>query len=130
MGIGFLNLSAQSFIKGSVVAMSTFTVNLKPNVTMDQFIDFYTNKYIPANDKVYPGTRTYLFWGDRGDRKNQIGLVWIFESVAVRDKYFPNEGSTGSEAVLAAEEKLKAMNEEFDKYAALSDRIYTDWLVK
>lgn len=60
LGIGLTHLSAQTLKKGSVVAMSTFTVTLKPNVTMDQFIDFYNNKYIPANDKAYPGTRLYL----------------------------------------------------------------------
>lgn len=68
--------------------------------------------------------------GRQRRQKNQIGIVWVFESVAVRDKYYPTENSTGSEAVSEAENKLKEVNEEFNKYATFSYRIYTDWIVK
>jgi hypothetical protein len=99
---------------------------------MNQWINFYKTKYIPEMEKAYPGVKEYVVWGDRGDNKNQIGTILVFESVAVRDKYYPAENSEStSDAAKAAEEKLKAINEEFQKYIlGGTKRFYTDWIVK
>ena len=81
----------QTLKKGAVVCVNTFTYTLNTDVTMNQFLDFYLNKYIPEFEKCYPGVKTYVLWGDRGDKKNQIGTMDVYESVAVRDKYYPTE---------------------------------------
>jgi hypothetical protein len=123
--------SSQSFKKGSVVAVSTYDLALKPGVTMDQFIDFYMNKYVPENEKNFPGVKSYILWGDRGDKKNQVAFVDVFESVAVRDKYYPTEGSAGSEIANSAGEKMKAINDEVGNYVVSAEnRVYTDWIVR
>src|SRR4030043_1710408 len=108
-----IQASGQTIKEGSVVVMNTYTFTLNPDVTMNQWINFYKTKYIPEMEKAYPGVKEYIVWGDRGDNKNQLGTISIFESVAVRDKYYPVENSEGiSEAASGAEEKLKAINEE------------------
>ncbi len=77
---------------------------------MDQFIDFYVNKYIPEFEKNYPGVKEFLPTGNRGEKKNQIGVIDYFESVALRDKYYPIENDTTMNAVVkAAEEKMKSV---------------------
>lgn len=70
--------------------------------------------------------------GNRGEKKNQIGIIEYFESVAVRDKYYPTENDTiMSATVKAAEDKLKAINDEMAKlFLPGSTRVYTDWLIK
>jgi len=99
---------------------------------MKQFIDFYVNKYIPEFEKNYPGVKEFLLSGDRGEKKNQIGVIDYFESVAVRDKYYPIENDTTmSAAVKVAGEKMKAINEDAGKFFLPgSTRVYTDWLIK
>jgi hypothetical protein len=121
----------QTIKKGSVVIVSSYEVTLNPDVTMNQFLDFYINKYIPEVEKNYTGVKEYILWGDRGEKKNTIGSLMVCESLAVRDKYWPAENSeTISEAVKIAEEKMKAINEEMGKFVIAGKRTYTDWIVK
>ena len=132
MGLFVTQLSAQTVKKGAVVCVNTYTYTLNPDKTLNQFLDFYLNKYIPEFEKSFPGVKTYVLWGDRGDKKNQMGTMDVYESVAVRDKYYPAENdSTESEAFKVANEKMKAMNAEMGKFFIGSGvRTYTDWIVK
>lgn len=43
----------QTIQKGNMVTMHTITVELKPNVTMDQVLDFYNTKWGPDADKYF-----------------------------------------------------------------------------
>jgi len=128
---GMSQISAQTLKKGGVLAISTYKMTFQPNVTMNQFLDFYMNKYIPESDKYYPGTKTFILKGDRGAMKNEVSFVVYFESVAVRDKYYPKENDTiNSAAVKEAEAKLKPLNDEMNKYIKEGTRVYTDWVIK
>ena len=132
LGFSITQLSAQTLKKGAVIAVSSYTFSLNPDVTMNQFMDFYVNKYIPEFEKNYPGVKEFLLTGNRGEKKNQIGVIDYFESVAIRDKYYPIENDTTMNAVVkAAEEKMKSINEEVGKFFVPgSTRVYTDWLIK
>lgn len=126
-----VQLSAQTLKKGSVIAVNTYSFTLNPDVTLNQFLDFYINKYIPEYEKNYPGVKEYVLWGDRGEKINQIGVMDIFESVAIRDKYWPTEGSEGSDVAKSAQEKMKAINDEIGKFfIGDGTRTYTDWIIK
>ena len=132
LGPGLTQLSAQTVKKGAVVAVSNWEMTLNPDVSMNQFLDFYNNKYMPEFEKNWPGVKQYLMWGDRGEKKNKFGAILIFESIAVRDKYYPTEdGTTTSDAVKAADEKMKAMDTELSKFVVSGSRTtYTDWIIK
>ncbi len=131
-GMGLTHLSAQTVTKGAVVAIGVYEMTLNPDVSMNQFLDFYNNKYLPEWDKSWPGVKQYLMTGDRGENKNKFGVILIFESVAVRDKYYPvADANTPSDAYNAAVEKMKVMNAERDKYLVSGTRTtYTDWVIK
>jgi hypothetical protein len=132
LGFSLTPVTSQTVKKGAVVCVNTFTYTLNPDVTLNQFLDFYLNKYIPEYEKCYPGVKTYVLWGDRGDKKNQMGIMDVYESVAVRDKYFPVENDTTlTEAVKVASAKMKAMDTEMSKFFIGGGvRTYTDWIVK
>ncbi len=55
--------------KGMVVALSSYELVLKDNVTLQQFINFTEQKYNPAYEKAMPGTKLVMLWGDRGENK-------------------------------------------------------------
>jgi len=42
--VGLTQLSAQTLQKGDVVAIRVYTLTLKPDVTMNQVLDFWINK--------------------------------------------------------------------------------------
>jgi hypothetical protein len=67
--------------------------------------------------------------GDRGNKKNQIGEILYFESVKVRDKYWPIE-DTSSDFEKAAAEKMKPIDEEFSKLVVPITIEYTNWVIK
>ena len=121
----------QTLKKGAIVAVSSWEITLNPDVTMNQFMDFYINKYIPEYEKNHPGVKQYILWGDRGEKKNMIGALLVCESVAVRDMYWPVENSdTMSEPAKAANEKMKVISTELNKFVVAGKRTYTDWVIK
>jgi hypothetical protein len=128
---GFIlsQISAQTLKKGAVVALHTYSFNLKPDVTQNQLIDFIINKYIPESEKNFPGTKLFLLSGDRGEKKNQIGFLEYFETVQARDKYFPAADKSSPEGD-AASAKMEAVSNELMKYITDYTRIYTDWIIK
>lgn len=129
--VGLTQLSAQTLQKGDVVAIRVYTLTLKPDVTMNQVLDFWINKYNPEFEKCYPGLKIFVLSGDRGEKKNQFGELWYFESLKVRDKYFPIEGDTTSTAFdKAAAKKLKPLNDEWGKFLLTGPSVYTDWVIK
>lgn len=121
----------QTLGKGNVVVMNTYEMVLRPDVTMNEFLNFYINEFIPEFEQAYPGIKVYIVVGDRGQFKYQIGEIMLCESIQVRDKYWPAEdGEEVSEASRAAEAKLATVNQEVSKYILAGKRTYTDWVVK
>jgi hypothetical protein len=132
LGIGLTQLSAQTLKKGTVLAVGSFaTIVLNPDVTMNQYIDWINKRYIPEFEKAYPGIKLFLMTGDRGEKKYQIGVLWYFESLAVRDKYWPTDTTETAAAKTAGEKLTKEISAEVSKYViGASERIFTDWIIK
>jgi len=74
-GFSLTHLSAQTLKKGAVIAVSTYKITLQPGVTMNQYEDFLINKYLPEYEKNFPDSKMYILTGDRGEKKNQIGIM-------------------------------------------------------
>jgi hypothetical protein len=122
-------VAGQTLTKGSIVAVRVQTVTLQPGITMDQYIEFLTTKYVPGFEKNYPGIKLFVIKGIRGEKKDQIGILWFFESVEVRDKYWPNEiGST--DLAKEASSNMREINAEAGKYRASITTVFTDWMIQ
>lgn len=118
----------QSIQKGSILGMHVRYITLQPDVTMDKYLDFYINKYIPEYEKNYPGIKLYVIKGIRGENENSIGLVYLFKSVEVRDKYWPQK-DVSSELALEATKKLQPILEELRKLGTATSKSQTDWVI-
>ncbi len=119
----------QTLKKGTVVAISSYELILKDNVTFDQFIKFSIEKYIPTVEKLLPGAKIYLLTGDRGENKFRYGELLVFDDVATRNKYYPKEDDTAtSPALKAVLPQLMALSAENDNYVKYAKRVYTDWI--
>jgi hypothetical protein len=122
LGIGVLGLVSfgQSVHKGSLLGLHSFTPTLKPGVTMKQYKEFYTSTVIPEFGKAFPDVKVYLLTSVRGQDSSGMGVVYVFDSEAVRNKYFNNDGSM-SAAGVAANDKLGELRKKMESYEESSD---------
>ena len=104
-------------------------IKLQPGVTMDQFVQHYRETVIPEFAKTYPDVQLYLIKGARGEQKNSVGLIYLFESDEVRNKYF-NADETPTEKWMVMEAKMKPVYDALSKVRASATTKYTDWVVE
>ena len=118
----------QTLQKGNLIGVHSLTITLQPDVTMDQYMDFFTNKYIPKYQESFPGLKLQVLKGDRGENENNLGLLFLFESVEARDKYWPTMDGP-SELAEQGFVKLTPMWEELAKLGTWTS-VHTDWVVQ
>ena len=122
-GIAF----GQTLMKGNLIGVHVLTVELKPGATMDQYIDFFNEKVIPAWEKTQEGMKIFIMKGIRGEQKNELGFIVQFKDEATRDQSYNADG-TPSEFGEKVQEKIAPIITEMEKIGTWSSK-YTDWLV-
>lgn len=128
LGFSLTPLTAQNLQKGNLLGMHVINITLAPNVTMEKFLDFYTNKFIPEYEKNFPGIKLYVIKGIRGENENKFGLVYVLKSTEVRDKYWPQK-DVSSDVTQAGMKKLEPLVEERKKLATWTEASQTDWII-
>jgi hypothetical protein len=128
-GFSVYRVYAQTLPKGAVIGFHTLTITLNPDATMNQVLDFFASKYIPAAEKNFPGTKMYLLSGDRGENKSKVALMEVFESVQIRDRYYPAPDKSSPEAE-AATAKMQDSLGDMNKLVVGYTDSYTDWVIK
>ena len=118
----------QTLQKGVILGVHHMTITLKPDVTMDQFLDALSNKWIPEAEKLFDGWKGIIVKGNKGENVNEYGLVWYIDSINDRDKYYKSDGNVTDE-VAAKMEKLQPINDELDKLGTWTST-YTDWVIQ
>jgi hypothetical protein len=121
-------LFSQTLQKGGSIGLHVMTINLAPDVTMDQYLDFLINKYVPEMEKHYKGLKINILKGDRGADENKIAMMTYFESEKARDRFWPEEGKQSDEAK-AAGEKISPLTDELNKMGTMSDE-YSGWVIQ
>ncbi len=119
---------SQTLNKGTVLAIHNITVTLSPGVTMDQYMEFLSDKFLPEVEKNFDGWKGFLVKSDRGENINSIAVVYYIESLEVRDKYFKSDG-TMNDVGNAAVEKMSPIMEELKKLGTYTTE-YDDWVIQ
>lgn len=128
IGFSVPDISAQALQKGNIVGMHLMTLTLAPDVTMDKFLDFYLNKYIPEYEKYFQGVQLYLIKGILGENEDKVGILYVLKSSEVRDKYWPR-GDVNSEFKQEALKKLQPLTDERKKLATWTEESQMDWII-
>jgi len=122
---------SQTLQKGNLVGVHVLNVTLQPDVTIDQFKDVMINKVIPTREKAFNNdVEIYLLEGIRGEANNQIGMIFLFKSEEVRDKWYIAEGQIRESLREDFQAAMKEAVEERGKYAKWISSKYTDWIVQ
>ena len=127
MAIYELITFGQTLQKGNVIGTHVLTINLDPDVTMNQFKAGLMNKWIPELEKQIPGMKVFLLNGNRGENNNRLGFLYIFESKEHRDKFWADDGAT--ELGNAVLEKMNSVSTELEKLGTWSWK-FTDWVIE
>jgi hypothetical protein len=123
-----VSLAAQQLQKGNLVGLHTVKVTLKPGVTMDEFVRYWTEEYVPAFNSMDQGWKLIPLKSLRGEvPKDNLGMLFIINSEKDRDKFYNPDGSP-SDISKVTDEKMKSYNDKMDKLAT-TESIYTDWIV-
>ena len=117
---GFLN-------KGNLVGVHVVKVDLKPGVTMDQYIEFLNKKLKPAWEKADKGREVSLLKAIRGEHDKEFGMLVIYKDEAARNRHYNEDGSS-SEYGNKINEKLAPVFAEGEKLGTWTST-YTDWIV-
>jgi hypothetical protein len=94
---------------------------------MDQYLDFFTNKWIPEMEKNFDGWKGVLVKGNKGGHVNEYGIVWYIESMEHYYKYFNKDGSQTDENE-ALNEKTQPIIDELEKLGTQTSK-FTDWVI-
>jgi len=122
-----VTIYGQSFEKGNLVSIHVMTITLSPNVTMDEYLDFFINKIIPEEEKYFE-VKEYILKGILGECKNCVGFMVVWPTEAVRNKYFRPEGGF-NELGAATNAKMKSIKDEWRKLGTYTSK-FTDWAVQ
>jgi hypothetical protein len=122
----------QPIQKGNMVGISTITVELKPNVTIEQVLDFYNTKYAPAAEQYF-GWKCFFGKCLRGTEcaENKILRIWHFKTEADRDKYFKmaEGGNDLNELGEKAWAQFTPTNDALQQLATTEEE-WVDWVIK
>lgn len=122
-GIAF----GQVLQKGNLVGVHVVKVELKPGVTMDQYIEFFNTKLKPAWEKADRDGKIYPMEGIRGEHNDEFGMIVIYKNEAARDKFYNEDGSQ-SELGKKINEEIAPITAEGEKLGTWTSS-YTDWIV-
>ncbi len=123
----------QNIQKGNLIGIHIITVELKPGVTMEQVIDYYNTKYLPAHAKYFVGVKGFIGKGVRGssDTANKLALIWHINNEADRDKFF-NMKEGGMDLNELGQKAWAQFTPVYDGLAQLATikEEWADWLIK
>ena len=104
------------------------TITPNPDVTLNQFMDVFMNEFIPEYEKNFPGLTLKVLKGNRGENENRISMLFMFDTVATRDKYWPTKDEN-SELAQKAIDKMQPTIEKLRKLGSWAS-VHTDWVVQ
>jgi hypothetical protein len=100
-------------------------VRLRQGVDPAEFERFALSEFIPALQRLgVPGVEFALLKAERGAALGEFQFMMVFDSVEIRDRYFPEE-IRASKELIALVQPLRELSEVWE---SLSQREKTDWL--
>lgn len=125
--------AAVPLAKGNMLSLHLANVKLKPGVTSERFMEFYNTTVIPEFGKHWPDAKLFVAKAVRGQNKNNIGVLYYFQSEEIRNKYFNEAGAPTPEGLAMLEKMaptLDRLEKEFGANTSASGTAYTDWIVQ
>jgi hypothetical protein len=95
-GIAF----SQTLKVGGTVAIHEWTLKLNPDVTMNQFLEFWEKNLLLEMKKLMPESTPMVLKGTGEDNKYDYAGLYYYNSLADARKYFKEDGSPTEEGAV------------------------------
>jgi hypothetical protein len=117
----------QTLNKGGVIGIHEWTLKLNPDVTMNQFLDFWKEKCIPKMKEVVPEMTPIVLKGIGENNKYEYAGLYYYNSIEDLRKYWSEDGTPTEKGAIVLE-KYGPIMAEFPKFG---DFTYTakDWII-
>jgi len=121
LGAGFTDIVAVSFAGQPLEAFSLRASRLKEGAEPEALEKLF--KESPSVDGVIPGVTFLGFKADRGAKKGEYIQLWVYDSIEVRDFYFPVEDgpSLWSAWIQASDGLLRRLWSQAGRYLESAD---------
>jgi len=120
--------------EGNLVGVHAIAVHPNPDVTENEFMEYFRDKLIPAYEENFPGLKIYLTVGERGEyasgAENGVvyGLFFVFDSIETRNKYWP-EMDVSSELAQQNFENFSEITAGLNQLGYWTTINHTDWII-
>ena len=118
----------RAFQIGGSFGYHVLTISLAPEVTMEQYLEYLTKKYIPEVVKHFTGVEVVIMKPVRGAQEDQIAYVNYFRSERSRDQFWP-EPDTYSQRAEEEREQVQPVLFELLKLGTWTDN-YGVWVIQ
>jgi hypothetical protein len=119
---------SRTFQKGGSFGYHKLTVSLSPDVTMDQYLKFWTDEYFPKFVKLMKGLEVLILVPYNRPLEDQFVYVQYFRSESTRDRYWP-EPDTPSDRTDSTMEQMKPLLFELLQMGTWEDD-YGVWIIQ
>lgn len=119
----------QTLHKDNVFTLNVLDINLKPGVTMDQFMVVVYEEYIPALSEAFPDITSIFSEVIRGRYEAQFGLIDLYESEEELEKYWPDTNVKSELYEERWETIVKPVKDKMDELAEYEFVPLTTWKV-
>jgi len=125
-GISF----GQVLPKGARIGIHVMTIELQPGVTLEQFIQSYSDKLLTEYNKLMsPDIHRYLVKGLRGEFADSYCMIAVIKSEEAFAKYY-NTDLSQTELLRSIREKIKPIEDELKKLGTYKQEHFTQWEVQ
>jgi len=82
----------QTVEKGGTIGIHEWSLKLKPDVTMNQFLEFWESKVIPKMKKEIPEMTSLMLIGIGENNKDAFAGLYLYNSIEDFRKYWGEDG--------------------------------------
>lgn len=116
---------SQTLQKGGIVSIHQWSLTLHPDVSMDQFLDFWTSTLLPETEKLFPEMKSLVLKGTSGESTGKYAGLYYYESMETMRAYWNEDGSPTEESVPKME-KFGPLFEQLGQFGEFKWEV-SDW---
>lgn len=120
-----VSLFSQSLEKGGIVSIHQWSLTLHSDVSMENFLDFWTKTLLPETDKLFPEMKSLVLRGIGEESRDKYAGLYYYESLEKMRAVWNEDGSPTEESAPKME-KFGPLFEQLGQFGEFKWEV-SDW---